>query len=249
MEINIAENPHEMGLKAGELGAQVVKDAIANHGAANIILATGTSQFDTMNTLIADKEIDWSKVVMFHLDEYIGLPVTHKASFRRYLKDRFLARVPDLKAYHLIDGEKDPQEECNRLNDLIGRHPIDVAFVGIGENGHLAFNDPPADFETTDPYIVVNLDEACRAQQMGEGWFPTLQDVPDQAISMSVHQIMASDVIICSVPDERKAKAVALSLTGEVTPLVPASILQNHEKCHVFLDEASAKLYAEKVNS
>lgn len=249
MEINIAENPHEMGLKAGELGAQVVKDAIANHGAANIILATGTSQFDTMNTLIADKEIDWSKVVMFHLDEYIGLPVTHKASFRRYLKDRFLARVPDLKAYHLIDGEKDPQEECNRLNDLIGRHPIDVAFVGIGENGHLAFNDPPADFETTDPYIVVQLDEACRAQQMGEGWFPTLQDVPDQAISMSVHQIMASDVIICSVPDERKAKAVALSLTGEVTPLVPASILQNHEKCHVFLDEASAKLYAEKVNS
>lgn len=249
MEINIAENPHEMGLKAGELGAQVVKDAIANHGAANIILATGTSQFDTMNTLIADKEIDWSKVVMFHLDEYIGLPVTHKASFRRYLKDRFLARVPDLKAYHLIDGEKDPQEECNRLNDLIGRHPIDAAFVGIGENGHLAFNDPPADFETTDPYIVVQLDEACRAQQMGEGWFPTLQDVPDQAISMSVHQIMASDVIICSVPDERKAKAVALSLTGEVTPLVPASILQNHEKCHVFLDEASAKLYAEKVNS
>ncbi len=249
MEINIAENPHEMGLKAGELGAQVVKDAIANHGAANIILATGTSQFDTMNTLIADKEIDWSKVVMFHLDEYIGLPVTHKASFRRYLKDRFLARVPDLKAYHLIDGEKDPQEECNRLNDLIGRHPIDAAFVGIGENGHLAFNDPPADFETTDPYIVVNLDEACRAQQMGEGWFPTLQDVPDQAISMSVHQIMASDVIICSVPDERKANAVALSLTGEVTPLVPASILQNHEKCHVFLDEASAKLYAEKVNS
>ena len=249
MEINIAENPHEMGLKAGELGAQVVKAAIANHGVANIILATGTSQFDTMNTLIADKEIEWSKVVMFHLDEYIGLPVTHKASFRRYLKDRFLARVPDLKAYHLIDGEKDPQEECNRLNDLIGRHPIDVAFVGIGENGHLAFNDPPADFETTDPYIVVNLDEACRAQQMGEGWFPTLQDVPDQAISMSVHQIMASDVIICSVPDERKANAVALSLTGEVTPQVPASILQNHEKCHVFLDEASAKLYAEKVNS
>ena len=249
MEINIAENPHEMGLKAGELGAQVVKAAIANHGVANIILATGTSQFDTMNTLIADKEIEWSKVVMFHLDEYIGLPVTHKASFRRYLKDRFLARVPDLKAYHLIDGEKDPQEECNRLNDLIGRHPIDVAFVGIGENGHLAFNDPPADFETTDPYIVVQLDEACRAQQMGEGWFPTLQDVPDQAISMSVHQIMASDVIICSVPDERKANAVALSLTGEVTPQVPASILQNHEKCHVFLDEASAKLYAEKVNS
>lgn len=249
MEIYIAENPHEMGLKAGELGAQAVKAAIANHGVANIILATGTSQFDTMSTLIADKDIDWSKVVMFHLDEYIGLPITHKASFRKYLKDRFIARVPEIKAYHLIDGEKDPQEECKRLNDLIGRHPIDVAFVGIGENGHLAFNDPPADFDTTDPYIVVHLDEACRAQQMGEGWFATLEDVPDEAISMSVNQIMDSDVIVCSVPDERKAEAVAKTLNGEVTPHVPASILQRHEKCHMFLDQASAKIYADQVST
>ena len=249
MEIYIAENPHELGLKAGELGAQAVKNAIANHGTANIILATGTSQFDMMSTLIADKGIDWSKVVMFHLDEYIGLPITHKASFRKYLKDRFLARVPNIKAYYLIDGEKDPVEECNRLNDLIGRHPIDVAFVGIGENGHLAFNDPPANFETTDPYIVVDLDEACRAQQMGEGWFPTLQDVPERAISMSVNQIMSSDVIICSVPDERKAQAVVNTLTGPVTPNVPASILQQHDKCHLFLDKASAKIYAEQVSS
>lgn len=249
MEIYIAENPHEMGLKAGEFGAQAVKAAIANHGVANIILATGTSQFDTMSTLIADKDIDWSKVVMFHLDEYIGLPITHKASFRKYLKDRFIARVPDIKAYHLIDGEKDPQEECKRLNDLIGRHPIDVAFVGIGENGHLAFNDPPADFDTTDPYIVVHLDEACRAQQMGEGWFATLEDVPDEAISMSVNQIMSSDVIVCSVPDERKSDAVAKTLTGDVTPNVPASILQQHENCHMFLDQASAKIYADQVST
>ncbi len=249
MEVFIAENPHKMGLKAGEYGAQVIKNAIANHGVANIILATGTSQFDTMNTLIADQDIEWSKVVMFHLDEYIGLPETHKASFRRYLKDRFLSRVPDLKACYLIDGEKDPQEECKRLNDIIGRHPIDVAFVGIGENGHLAFNDPPADFETTDPYILVHLDEACRAQQMGEGWFPTLEDVPDQAISMSIHQIMSSDVIICSVPDERKAAAVANALTGDVTPNVPASILQNHDKCFVYLDKPAARLYTEQVNS
>ena len=249
MEVFIAENPHNMGLKAGEYGAQVIKNAIANHGVANIILATGTSQFDTMNTLIADQDIEWSKVVMFHLDEYIGLPETHKASFRRYLKDRFLSRVPDLKACYLIDGEKDPQEECKRLNDIIGRHPIDVAFVGIGENGHLAFNDPPADFETTDPYILVHLDEACRAQQMGEGWFPTLEDVPDQAISMSIHQIMSSDVIICSVPDERKAAAVANALTGDVTPNVPASILQNHDKCFVYLDKPAARLYTEQVNS
>ncbi len=249
MEIYIAENHQELGQKAGEFGARALKDAIDKNGSANIILATGTSQFETMATLLADKDIDWSKVVMFHLDEYIGLPVTHKASFRKYLKDRFLAQVPEIKAYHLIDGEKDPEEECKRLNDLIERHPIDVAFVGIGENAHLAFNDPPADFETTDPYIVVELDEACRMQQMGEGWFPSLDDVPGRAISMSVNQIMQSDVIVCSVPDERKADAVARTLTGPVTPDVPASILQNHKNCHMYLDKASAKIYAEQVST
>ncbi len=246
MEIHIEKNPRELGRKAGELGAQLLKKVISDKGVANIILATGTSQFETMNTLIADKEIDWSKVVMFHLDEYIGLPITHKASFRKYLKERFLDHVPELKAYYLIDGEEDPQEECQRLNDLIKKHPIDVGFVGIGENGHLAFNDPPADFETTEPYLVVNLDNACRAQQMGEGWFPTLDDVPEQAISMSVQQIMATDVIICSVPDKRKAEAVVNSLTGEVTPEVPASILQEHDRCYMYLDKESASLYSEK---
>lgn len=248
MEIHIEDNPIELGRKAGKLGAQLIKKVISDKGVANIILATGTSQFETMNTLIADKEIDWSKVVMFHLDEYIGLPITHKASFRKYLKERFLDHVPELKAYYLIDGEKDPQEECQRLNALIRKHPIDVAFVGIGENGHLAFNDPPADFETTEPYLVVNLDKACRAQQMGEGWFPTLDDVPKQAISMSVRQIMATDVIICSVPDKRKAEAVVNSLTGEVTPDVPASILQQHDRCYMYLDKESASLYSEKVS-
>ena len=246
MEIHIEKDPRALGQKAGELGAQLLKKVISDKGVANIILATGTSQFETMNTLIADKEIDWSKVVMFHLDEYIGLPITHKASFRKYLKERFLNHVPELKAYYLIDGEKDPQEECLRLSDLIKKHPIDVGFVGIGENGHLAFNDPPADFETTQPYLVVNLDNACRAQQMGEGWFPTLDDVPAQAISMSVQQIMATDVIICSVPDKRKAEAVVNSLTGEVTPEVPASILQEHDRCYMYLDKESASLYSEK---
>lgn len=249
MEIYIAENSHEMGLKAGEFGSQVIKNTIADQGVANIILGTGTSQLDMINTLITDEEIEWSKVVMFHLDEYIGLSVTHQASFRKYLKDRFISRIPCLKAYYLIDGETDSQEECNRLNNLINSHPIDVAFVGIGENGHLAFNDPPADFETKDPYIVVHLDEACRAQQLGEGWFPSLADIPDYAISMSVYQIMSSDVIICSVPDERKARATANALLGEVTPNVPASILQNHDKCYMFLDKNSASLYTEQINS
>lgn len=248
MEIKITDNPGALGAEAGAQGAQVIKDTIDKKGVANIILATGTSQFETLKTLIEDEEIDWSKIVMFHLDEYIGLPITHKASFRKYLKERVLSQVPDLQAYYLIDGENDPQEECDRLNKLIQQHPIDVAFVGIGENGHLAFNDPPADFETTDPYIVVDLDRACRAQQMGEGWFATLDDVPEQAISMSVHQIMTSKVIISSVPDERKAEAAAKALTGEVTPDVPASILQNHENCTMYLDKESASLYEEQVN-
>lgn len=248
MKIQIEKNPEMLGEKSGLLGAKLIKEAITRKGVANIILATGTSQFETMKRLIDDSEIDWSKVVMFHLDEYIGMPMSHKASFRKYLKERFIDQVSELKAYFLINGEEDPEKECDRLNELIRQHPIDVAFVGIGENGHLAFNDPPADFETTDPYIIVELDEACRLQQMGEGWFATFDDVPKRAISMSVNQIMASDYIICSVPDERKAVAVSKSLTGTVSPLVPASILQQHDQCYMFLDEASAKLYKENIN-
>ena len=179
---------------------------------------------------------------MFHLDEYLGLPITHPASFRKYLKERFLDQVTELKAYHLIDGEKDPAEETNRLNALITKSPIDVAMVGIGENGHLAFNDPPADFDIETPYLVVNLDVACRQQQFGEGWFPTLEDVPTKAISMSIKQIMKAKKIICSVPDERKAKAVKACLENEVSPQFPASILQQHADCDIYLDEAAASL-------
>ena len=179
---------------------------------------------------------------MFHLDEYIGIPETHPASFRKYLKER-LVDVVQPGTVHLLNGESDnPQVECNRLNQIISQHQIDVAFVGIGENGHLAFNDPPADFETEDPYIVVELDEACRLQQVGEGWFNGLDDVPTHAISMSIHQIMKSKTIICTVPDERKAEAVRNCLYGEITPMYPASILQNHPDCTVYLDAGSASL-------
>jgi glucosamine-6-phosphate deaminase len=187
--------------------------------------------------------VDWNRVTAFHLDEYIGMPITHPASFRKYLKERFVDRLPQpLAAFHYINGEGDGAAECRRLNDIIAAHPIDVAFVGIGENGHLAFNDPPADFETDEPYLVVNLDEACRRQQLGEGWFPTLEDVPQQAISMSIRQILKADTILCSVPDARKAEAVRASLEGPVTPNVPASILQRHESTTVYLDVASAAL-------
>ena len=179
---------------------------------------------------------------MFHLDEYIGLSISHKASFRHYLNERFIYLVPTLKMGHLINGELDPDQECARLADLILQNPIDVALVGIGENGHLAFNDPPADFDTEKPYIVVDLDEACRAQQMGEGWFETMNDVPRQAISMSIKQIMKSVHIVCSVPDERKAQAVTDCLTKPVSNEYPASILQNHAHCDLYLDANSASL-------
>ncbi len=249
MEIIITNNAKELGQAAGHAAAALIRKAIAEKGSANIILATGTSQFETLNQLISAPGIDWSNVVMFHLDEYIGLPSTSKASFRNYLKERFIDKVPSLKAAHLINGEAAAEAECIRLSDLIGKHPVDVALVGIGENGHLAFNDPPADFVTDQPYIIVSLDEACRWQQLGEGWFHTFADVPKQAITMSINQIVKSKHIICSVPDSRKAMAVKNSLEQAVSNIYPASILQSHPNCTFYLDEASAALLSQNIIS
>jgi glucosamine-6-phosphate deaminase len=240
MHIEILNDPIELGQSAGRQAANAIREAIEQKDEANIILATGTSQFETLNQLILEQNIDWSKVTMFHLDEYIGLPETHPASFRRYLKERFLAKMPPLKAVHLINGETNAEAECIWLGDVITQHPIDVALVGIGENGHLAFNDPPADFDTEEPYIIVDLDDACRKQQYGEGWFKTVDDVPRQAISMSVRQIIKSKQIICSVPDARKSNAVKNSVEQPISNLFPASILQTHENCVLYLDKASA---------
>ena len=193
--------------------------------------------------LVAAAGIEWPRVTGFHLDEYLGLPISHPASFRRYLKERLVDRVP-FGAFHFIDGEADAAAECHRVGELLRAHPIDLALVGIGENGHLAFNDPPADFETASPYIVVTLDEACRRQQFGEGWFPTFDAVPTRAISMSIRQIMQSRAIICSVPDRRKAAAVRAALAGPLTPQVPASILQQHPDATIYLDRAAAEFLA-----
>ncbi len=242
MKIVHSNDPKELGRAAGKAAAALIRETIAEKGQANVILATGTSQFETLNQLIQEKNIDWGKVVMFHLDEYIGLPVTAPASFRKYLKERFLDKIPPLKASWLIDGEVDPATECKRLSNAIEAYPIDVALVGIGENGHLAFNDPPANFDTDEPYIVVNLEAQCRKQQFAEGWFATIEDVPAQAISMSVKQIMKSKHIICSVPDSRKAIAVKNSLEKPVSNIFPASILQLHPDCTFYLDKASAEL-------
>ncbi len=238
MEVIISETKQKLGAVAAIRGAQIIQESIKKKGKATIIVATGASQFEMLNELIK-KDIDWSKVTGFHLDEYIGMSVEHPASFRKYLKERFVDKV-GLKSFYYINAESDPEKECERLKEIISKVQIDVAFIGIGENGHLAFNDPPADFETEEPYIVVNLDEDCRKQQMGEGWFKTLEVVPKQAISMSIKQILKSGSIICSVPDKRKAKAVKDAVSGIVAPQVPSSILQNHNATWVYLDKEAA---------
>jgi len=243
MQKFIYKTKQEMGVAAAEHAVAAVQGAIADKEAANIILATGTSQIETINRLVQAGGIDWSKVIMFHLDEYIGLVMDHPASFRKYLKERFVDKVGSLRAAHFVNGDADnAQQECQRLGDIIAKHPIDVALIGIGENGHLAFNDPPADFETEEAFVIVELDDRCRKQQLGEGWFETLEHVPGRAISMSIRQIMKSECLIVSVPEKRKAEAVKNALEGPVTNMCPASILQQHENCKIFLDEDAASL-------
>jgi glucosamine-6-phosphate deaminase len=243
MKITISTNKDELGRRSAELAAATIVQAIGKKGKASIIVATGASQFEFLQYLTADTRIDWSKVTVFHLDEYVGLPVTHIASFRRYLRERLVQQLPCvLAAFHEVDASSDPVEECERLGALISKEVIDLCCMGIGENGHIAFNDPPADFLTEKPYLVVDLDQGCRQQQVNEGWFPTLEDVPKQAISMSVKQILKSKALVNSVPGERKAVAVRNALEGELSPLCPASILRTHPDCHLNLDTQSARL-------
>ena len=242
MKLIIKENARELGAAAGSAVASIIKEAIDSKGEATVILATGASQFETLAQLVKETAIDWGKVTMFHLDEYIGLPPTHPAGFRKYLQERFIDKVIPLKSIHLIDGEADPQQECTRLEKLIKDLQVDVTLVGIGENGHLAFNDPPADIETVKPFIVVDLDENCRKQQVNEGWFKEVDDVPRQAISISIHQIMKSKHIVCSVPDARKATAVEHCLTDEINNMNPSGFLRKHPCCQMYLDKHSASL-------
>ena len=242
MKVEVFDTKNEIGEVAAREAAEIIREAIDVRGRARVVAATGASQFEFLDALVQEEGIDWGKVTFFHLDEYVGLPESHPASFRKYLKERLASRVHP-GTFHFIDGEAaDPLEECRRLGALISQGGTDVAFVGIGENGHLAFNDPPADFETEEPYIVVDLDEACRRQQVGEGWFGSLEEVPRQAISMSIRQILKARRIICVVPDRRKAEAVRDCLELEVSPLRPASVLQQHEGATVYLDRESASL-------
>jgi glucosamine-6-phosphate deaminase len=239
VQIRLFPDSSALGAAAADAAARLLAAAIDARGHARLIAATGASQFQFLAALTTRPDVDWSKVELFHLDEYVGITADHPASFRRYLLER-LIRPAGITRAHLIDAEHDPHAVCRTLGERISAAPIDVAFVGIGENGHLAFNDPPADFETREPYLVVTLDEACRRQQVGEGWFASLAEVPVTAVSMSCRQILAAREILVIVPDARKADAVRGAIEGPVTPLVPASILQEHPHVTVFLDPPAA---------
>ncbi|MBR2471576.1 MAG: 6-phosphogluconolactonase [Clostridia bacterium] len=238
MEIRICENPAALGASAAEYTAKILNDAIAKKGSARIVLSTGASQFDTIANLVK-QDVDWSKVEMFHLDEYVDLPETHVASFRKYLKEKFVAHVPTLKAAHFVDGTK---EGIAELTKELRSAPIDVGLIGIGENAHIAFNDPPADFDTKEAYIIVNLNDTCKQQQVGEGWFATVDDVPKQAVSMTVHQILQCEKIVSCVPYKVKANAIKATLENDVTNTVPATIMKGHKDFVLYVDRDSASL-------
>ena len=246
LQIKVLADKDSLGRAAAHHAATSVRQAIFDHGVARIIAATGASQFEFLDAFTSSPAIDWQRVEVFHLDEYIGLPITHPASFRKYLFERFIDKTGVTK-YHFLDGDGDAKASIQRIGDELRRSPVDLAFVGIGENAHLAFNDPPADFEIEDPYLIVDLDQTCRQQQVNEGWFAKVADVPKQAISMSVRQILRSKEIIVVVPDERKAQAVKNSLEGDVSPIVPASILRTHPNVTIYLDKDSAALLTSSV--
>ena len=240
--LKVFNDKRSLSKAAADQAASAIRKAIAGKGSARIIAATAASQIDFLDELTREPGIDWTRVEAFHLDEYIGLPITHPGSFRKMLLEQLIQKT-GIKKYHLLDGDtSDPAEVVVRVGEDLASAPIDIAFLGIGENGHIAFNDPPADFETDAPYLIVDLDEACRQQQVGEAWFKTISDVPKQAISMSVKQILKSKEIIAVVPDTRKAKAIQACFEGPISPMAPASILRTHSNATIYLDRNSAEL-------
>lgn len=239
MKVSVLNNSEELGLVAAKRSAEIINEQINTRGKARIVLSTGASQFDVLKALV-EEDVDWGKVEMFHLDEYVGLPESHIASFRRYLKERFVGCLPQLSQAHFVNGEGNVKTNIQKLTDAIRKEPIDLALIGIGENAHIAFNDPPADFDTTDSYMVVNLDEQCKQQQVREGWFPSIEDVPNQAITMTVHQIMQSKVIISCVPHKVKANAIKKFFENSLNNQIPATILKTHTDFSLFVDKESA---------
>lgn len=245
-KVEVLADKYSLGQAAADHAARSLRRALGDRGSARLVAATGASQFEFLDALTSAPGIDWSRVEVFHLDEYVGLPSTHPASFRKYLFERLIHKV-GITRYYLLDGDGDPQGSVTKIGHELQSKPVDILFAGIGENGHLAFNDPPADFQATAPYLIVDLDEACRQQQVNEGWFSKLGDVPKKAISMSVRQILCSQEIIVVVPDTRKAPAVKACLEGEISPAMPASILRTHPNATIYLDRDSAALLSPRV--
>jgi len=242
MLLKVFDDKVSLAKAAADQAANAIRSALAERGSARIIAATAASQLEFLDALTQMPGIDWCRVEVFHLDEYIGLPVTHPGSFRKMLLEQLVRKI-NVSKYHLLDGDApDPAEVARREGKALASAPIDIAFLGIGENGHIAFNDPPADFKTEDPYIIVNLDEACRRQQVGEAWFSDISQVPTQALSMSVQQILKVKEILAVVPDRRKAEAIKKCFEGEISPMAPASILRTHPNATIYIDKASASL-------
>ena len=247
MLIRMFQDKTTLGRAAADQAASAIRRAIAERGSARIIAATAASQLEFLNALTQAPDIDWKKVEAFHLDEYIGLPITHPGSFRKMLIEQLVSKA-GIQKYHLLDGDAaDPKAVARDVGKEIASAPIDIAFLGIGENGHIAFNDPPADFNTEEPYIIVNLDEACRQQQVGEAWFANISQVPTQALSMSAKQILKAREILAVVPDKRKAHAIKACFEGEISPMAPASILRRHSNATIYVDTNSASLLGETL--
>ena len=249
MVLKVFNDRSSLGKAAARKAADAIRGAIRDRGQARVIAATGTSQFEFLAALTGSTDVDWRRVEVFHLDEYIGLPATHPASFRKILLERLVNKAGIAK-FHPLDGDaRDVSEVVREVGKELAAAPVDIAFVGVGENGHLAFNDPPADFETEEPYLIVNLDEACRRQQVGEAWFADISQVPKQAISMSVRQIMKAREILAIVPESRKAQAVKACFEGEISPMAPASILRTHADANIYLDQDSASLLSSTLKT
>jgi glucosamine-6-phosphate deaminase len=242
MVVRVFEDRASLAAAAAEQAATAIRHAIQNKGRVRVIAATAASQLEFLKTLTTTPNIDWSRIELFHLDEYIGLPIAHPGSFRKMLMEQLVQKT-GITHYHLLDGDAaDPGKIVREVGKQLASGPIDIAFLGIGENGHIAFNDPPADFTTEEPYIIVNLDQACRKQQVGEAWFSDISQVPTQAISMSARQILKASEILAVVPDKRKAQAVKACFEGDISPMAPASILRRHPNATVYLDKDSASL-------
>lgn len=249
MLLKVFSDKASLGKAAADQAAMAIRRAITDRGEARIIAATAASQLEFLEALTKESGIDWTKVEAFHLDEYIGLPITHPGSFRKMLLEQLISKT-GIKRYHLLQGDAaDPAGVLREVGKQLASAPIDIAFLGIGENAHIAFNDPPADFETEEPYIIVILDEACRQQQVGEAWFSDISQVPKHAMSMSARQILKAREILAVVPDKRKAQAVKACVEGEISPMAPASILRRHPNSTIYLDQASASLLGPTLQS